>query len=87
MLHEDILHKAFDTLARMSTLKKVGGVLLIIIGFLALVTPLTPGAWLIFVGLELIGIRLAAWDKIKAWLANRRTIHRGVTEDTNTKND
>lgn len=45
--------------------KKIVGVILIIIGFLALVTPFTPGSWLIFVGLELLGIRLAVWDKIK----------------------
>jgi uncharacterized protein YqgC (DUF456 family) len=49
----------------MKRLKKVGGVILIIIGFIALITPLTPGAFLFFVGLELLGIRLAAWDNIK----------------------
>jgi len=32
------------------------GVFLIFIGFLALITPLTPGSWLIFVGLEFIGL-------------------------------
>lgn len=57
------------------TLKKIGGVLLILIGFIALVTPLTPGAWLMFVGLELIGVRLAAWDSLKAWIQKRRGIH------------
>ncbi len=34
------------------------GVLCIVAGFLALVTPFTPGSWLILVGLELLGIRL-----------------------------
>lgn len=65
--------------ASMKSLKFVTGVLLILFGFLALVTPLTPGAWLIFVGLELIGIRLAAWDNLKAWIAKRRGLH---TKDT-----
>jgi len=46
-------------------MKKVVGVILIILGFLALITPFTPGSWLIFVGLELLGLRIAAWDKIK----------------------
>ena len=55
-----------------SILKKSLGYALILVGFLALVTPLTPGSWLIFVGLELIGIRYAfdpesGWGK---WLAN-----------------
>ncbi len=48
--------------------KKIIGIVLIVIGLLALITPLTPGAWLIFVGLEFIGIRLAWWTKIKQWL-------------------
>jgi hypothetical protein len=39
--------------------RKVAGVGLIIIGFLALITPFTPGSWLIFVGLGLLGIELA----------------------------
>ncbi|MEK7649722.1 MAG: hypothetical protein AAB367_02055 [Patescibacteria group bacterium] len=49
------------------TTKKILGLVLIFIGLLALLTPLTPGAWLAFVGLELLGIRLAAKDKIVAW--------------------
>lgn len=57
-------------------IKKTIGVLLIIIGLLALVTPLTPGSWLIFIGLEFIGIRILFWDKIKVWFqkyASRQT--------------
>jgi uncharacterized protein YqgC (DUF456 family) len=52
--------------------KKVLGVTLIIVGLLALVTPFTPGSWLVFVGLEFLGIRLLAWDKIKRWWRKRR---------------
>jgi uncharacterized protein YqgC (DUF456 family) len=47
--------------------KKTIGILLIVIGLLALVTPFTPGSWLIFVGLELFGFRMLFWDKIKSW--------------------
>jgi hypothetical protein len=39
-------------------IKKTFGVFLIIIGLLALLTPLTPGSWLALVGMELLGIRL-----------------------------
>ena len=60
--------------AKMHILKRIGGVLLIIIGFIALVTPFTPGAWLMFVGLELIGVRLVIWDKIKARLNTWRGV-------------
>lgn len=57
------------------TLKKTAGILLIIIGIAALITPLTPGSWLIFVGLELLGLRLLVhnglrkyWARVKTWL-------------------
>ncbi len=70
----------------MGALKKIGGVLLIILGFIALVTPFTPGAWLMFVGLELIGVRLAAWDKVKAWIDERRGIHKEPIVKSNTEN-
>jgi hypothetical protein len=43
--------------------KKVLGVILIIIGLAALVTPLTPGSWLALIGLELLGIRQWALRK------------------------
>lgn len=46
-------------------LKKTAGVVCIILGLAALVTPLTPGAWLVFVGLELLGVRLLFWWRIK----------------------
>ncbi len=47
--------------------KKTIGIILIIIGLSALATPFTPGSWLIFVGLEFIGIRMLFLDKIKSW--------------------
>ena len=47
-------------------LKKVIGVILILIGLVALLTPLTPGSWLALIGLELLGVRLLS-DKLKFW--------------------
>lgn len=61
-----------DDPKKRTTYKKVIGVLLIIIGVVALVTPFTPGSWLIFVGLEFMGIRVLFWDKIKAKLKNMK---------------
>jgi len=54
------------------TVKKIIGILLIIIGLLALVTPFTPGSWLIFIGLEFFGFRVLFWDKIKAWFSSKQ---------------
>jgi len=48
-------------------LRKTIGIILIIYGFFALVTPFTPGSWLIFIGLELLGIEILFIEKIKNW--------------------
>ena len=37
-------------------LKKIVGVILILLGLFALVTPLTPGSWLALIGLEMLGL-------------------------------
>lgn len=39
-------------------IRKILGVVLIIVGLIALFTPLTPGSWLALIGIELVGIRL-----------------------------
>jgi len=46
-------------------LRNIIGAVLIILGLVALMTPFTPGSWLVFVGLEFFGIRFALWEKIK----------------------
>lgn len=51
------------TLAR-PRLKKTVGWFLVSVGFVALVTPLTPGGILFFVGLELVGLRFVLLDKV-----------------------
>lgn len=46
-------------------LKKLLGLLLIVLGVIIFLTPFTPGSWIFFVGLELIGVRMAVWERIK----------------------
>ncbi|MGA2678493.1 MAG: hypothetical protein ABSF37_04220 [Sedimentisphaerales bacterium] len=43
--------------------KKVIGVILIIYGIFALLTPFTPGSWLALIGMELLGIRQFVFRK------------------------
>lgn len=45
-------------------IKKVIGVIFIIVGLVALFTPLTPGSWLALIGLELLGVRLLFINKL-----------------------
>lgn len=39
-------------------LKRIVGIICVIVGFIALITPFTPGSWLLFVGFELLGMEL-----------------------------
>ena len=55
----------------MNVYKKIIGIIAIILGIIALITPFTPGAfWLIFLGLELLGIHFVFGEKIKRFLVN-----------------
>src|SRR3989344_5571137 len=45
--------------------RKIIGAGLILVGVIALVTPLTPGAWVAVVGLEMLGIRFLFWERMK----------------------
>lgn len=47
--------------------RKVAGVVLVIIGLLSIVTPFTPVGFLLVVGLEILGVRLIVQDKLKNW--------------------
>jgi len=47
------------------------GVVLIAIGFLALITPLSPGSWLILVGLEVLGLRILLERRLRLFAASR----------------
>ena len=49
------------------TARKIMGIVLIVLGILALITPLTPGSWLITIGLELLGLRILLADKLLIW--------------------
>ena len=46
---------------------------LVIVGFLALVTPFSPGSWLILIGFELLGLRFLLEDKLPDFLRLKPT--------------
>jgi len=46
-------------------LKKVLGVLLVVLGILAFITPLTPGSWLALIGIELLGFGDLVYDYLE----------------------
>ncbi len=51
--------------------KKSIGIICIILGFLALVTPLTPGSWLILIGLEILGLGFLLDGKLSRFLKGK----------------
>jgi hypothetical protein len=52
-------------------LKKTIGVILIIYGLVALVTPFTPGSWLALIGLELAGFGFLLENRIGRVIKSR----------------
>lgn len=54
-------------------LRKLIGVLLLIIGFIFLITPMTPGALLIiFLGCEFLGLRFLFLENLKNKIVRRK---------------
>ena len=47
--------------------RKIGGAALLVLGFLALLTPFTPGSWLIFIGAEILGIEMLSPNRLRGY--------------------
>jgi len=53
-------------------IRKLVGVILIILGLLALITPFSPGSWLALIGLELLGFRILLEKKLSSFLSAKQ---------------
>lgn len=62
------MNEIFEQVRNKSILRIIVGGFLIIFGLLIHLIPLVPGSWFIILGLEIIGIRLLVWGKMKVWL-------------------
>lgn len=73
------------TLTRPRT-KRIVGWVFVIVGFVALITPLTPGGILFFIGLEVLGVRFIGTEKVKRFFLRRTplTAPETVTVPTQT---
>jgi uncharacterized protein YqgC (DUF456 family) len=54
-------------------MRKILGWSLVVLGFVAIVAPIIPGAPIVFVGLELLGLRFLFTDKVKSFFF-RKTV-------------
>lgn len=60
------MREKFDTYtARRPRTRKIVGWFLVVFGFFALIIPLIPGGVLIFIGLEVLGLRLIFTEKLR----------------------
>lgn len=66
-------------------IKIIFGIACIALGFFALITPLTPGSWLIFIGAEILGIQFLSRGKLAELY--RRGIDFFKTRFKNIKNE
>ena len=55
-------------------MRKIAGWTFVMFGFIALITPLTPGGLLFFVGLELLGLRFIGTEKLKRFLMKEKEL-------------
>jgi uncharacterized protein YqgC (DUF456 family) len=55
-------------------LKKLLGLVFVLVGFVGIITPFTPWGVLFFIGLEFLGIRFLFIDKIKAYFKKKEKI-------------
>ncbi len=52
-------------------LKKIIGVILIVLGLAALLTPFTPGSWLALIGLQLVGLGFLLENRFSRAIKNK----------------
>ncbi len=52
--------------------KKLIGVITLIVGFIGVVLPIVPGLWLMFFGLELLGMEILFFDKAVKFFKEKR---------------
>ena len=62
-----------------STIRKIAGAILVVVGLVFVIMPVVPGAWLFIVGLELLGLRLIFQNKLKCFLG-KCPIYRKLSE-------
>ena len=51
------------------SLRTILGIVFIVLGVVAALTPFSPGSWLALIGLEILGLRIVWLSKAMTWLA------------------
>lgn len=56
--------------------KKLFGIIAIIVGFIGVLLPIVPGLWLMFLGLEFLGIEILFFDKAIRFFKEKRVVEK-----------
>jgi|GEM_PF-1200378 len=54
-----------------SWLKKSFGIFFVLLGLVLHLIPFFPASWIIILGLELLGIRMLAWERLRTFMEER----------------
>jgi hypothetical protein len=66
--------------SRPKTRKLIGGIV-VLVGFIGVLLPVVPGLWLVFFGLELLGIQILFFDKMAKFI-KKHTERIGLSKET-----
>ena len=66
------MEEIYKKLKNNTNLKIFIGISFIVFGFLIHLIPIVPGSWAIFIGLEILGIRLLVQNKFKEQCKNSK---------------
>ncbi len=75
------MYERFNTYTTLRPrLRKIVGWFLVVFGFFALVTPLTPGGLLFFVGLEILGLRIIFTERVRRFFRREQVAQEVLAE-------
>jgi hypothetical protein len=75
---------AFENMRRVT--RTILGVVLIILGVAAALTPFSPGSWLALIGLEILGLKMLIPRKLRSLLPRKyRGSVRNLSKENNKK--
>jgi O-antigen/teichoic acid export membrane protein len=74
------MNKIFEKIKKKTKLKIFIGIFLVIIGLLVHLIPLAPGALIIVIGLEFLGVRLLVQNKLKKYFKNSKFFKKKLTK-------
>jgi O-antigen/teichoic acid export membrane protein len=74
------MNKIFEKIKKKKKLKIFIGISLVTIGLLVHLIPLVPGALIVVIGLEVLGVRSLVQNKLKKYFKNSKFFQKKLTK-------